>query len=79
MTRLATGKISNFYLVFVAQETGLSLPCWKPQREVFSRRGPNDAGETLSSTVFQRLQCHVDIGIFITEKTDKIRTCVLLI
>ena len=37
---LATNKISNFYLVFVAEEAVFSLHCWKPRRQVFSRRGP---------------------------------------
>ena len=38
--RLATSEISLFYLVSVAEETGLSLALSKPRRQVFSRRGP---------------------------------------
>ena len=41
ISRLATSEISLFYLVSVAEETGLSLALSEPRRQVFSRRGPD--------------------------------------
>ena len=38
--KLAIGKISFFYLVSVAEETGLKLVLSEAPRQVFSRRGP---------------------------------------
>ena len=35
-----TSEIPIFYLVSVAEETGLTLLCWKPRRQILSRRGP---------------------------------------
>ena len=43
ISKLATSEILIFYLVSVAEETGLNLALLKPRRKVFSRRGPNHA------------------------------------
>ena len=40
LSRLATSELLVFQLVSVAVETGLSLLCRKPRRQVLSRRGP---------------------------------------
>ena len=40
--KLATSEISIFYLVFKAEQAGLSLALSETPRQVFSRRGPYD-------------------------------------
>ena len=40
MCTLATGEISIFQLVSVAEETGLKLALSETRRQVLSRRGP---------------------------------------
>ena len=42
ISKLATGEISIFYLVSVAEETGLSLFFFENPEQVFSRQGPYD-------------------------------------
>ena len=40
ISKLATGEISIFQLVSVAEETGFSLPMLETRRQVLSCRGP---------------------------------------
>ena len=54
--KLPTGEFSIFYLVFVAEETGLKLALSEPRRQVLMRRGPDALadlpGKTLNPTSF---------------------------